>query len=742
MAARLNSLLRHIHGMVVPPGKDETCDAVLVNRFIAHRDGRAFSALINRHGELVLHVCRRILSNSDDAEDAFQATFLVLARKAHSIRSRESLASWLHGVARRVSLKARALRARRMRLETAAQHPPVPSPDPMEVISCRELLGILDEELERLPEKQRLPIILCCLEGLSLEEAAVRLGWKPGAVKGRLQRGRHRLHERLVRRGLTLSAVLAAVEASRSPASSAVVSRLATAADRGGFVLAPGQVMSAGGISVGATTLARAVLRAMALTRLAIAAVFLLPICLVAVGFAVLGTEQPPSAERFRPDSERSLAATALVRDKRAEAVDEDDVPIEVNGRVLDPAGKPYAGASLYVGYAVTGGRIDLTSQPNVLPVRAKSGADGRFQFTFSRTELDARMLDDSKPAVIAVASGFGPEWSQIAGPGQAETLTLKLVEDFPVNGRLLDSKGKPVAGAKIRVLNVDTDSEENVTLAFARRDTSDDHRRRWRGAFPERPREVTTGIDGRFRLTGLGRDRIAMLDQDEPVHLYGFFFAIARPTETAPNALNHGANFDVVAPDTRLVRGVCRDQATGKPVAGVRMSVCDSTSSPRFTDVNGRFEMPVASEVCVVAEPATGQPYFAASAPAPQTTGPEPITMNFDLVRGIPVAGKVLSPPGTKPPRAGRVEYYPLSTNIHAAKIQAAVYRSASSGVIQPDGCYRLVVLPGPGAVVVDASPKKAFAAAMVDDQELSRFFQDGKRHQDDRGEWHFPKA
>jgi RNA polymerase sigma factor (sigma-70 family) len=751
MAARPNVLLRFIQGMAAPPGRNETSDAVLVNRFIAGRDDHAFSALVDRYGALVLQTCRRILGDCDDADDAFQATFLVLARKAQSVRSLESLAGWLHGVARRASLKARALRARRLRLEMAAQLPPVPRSDPLEDLSSRELLSIVEEEIESLPEKQRLPILLCCLEGMSLEESAERLGWKPGAVKGRLQRGRRRLHERLVRRGLTLSAALAAVEASRAPASAAVIARLAAAASRGALARAASRAPSAEGISAGAAALAPAVLRDMAWTKLSIAAGLLLTMCLLAVGLTVRGTEQPPSTERFKTEFAPLPALAAVIDEKHTDGADDDDARIEANGRVLDPTGKPYAGANLYVGYAVSGGGFDLSSPQTVLPLRTKSGADGRFQFTFSRSELDARMLDDSRPAVIAVASDYGPEWSQIAGPGQTGMLALRLVEDFPLNGRILDSRGKPVAGAKIRVLNIDSDSEENIARLLGRLTTSNDHRRRWRGSFPERPPEAIADTDGRFRLTGLGRDRIAMLVQDEPVSPQGFspvspqgvIYAIARPTDTGPNAQYRGATFDVVASDTRLVRGVCRDQASGKPVAGVRMSVLTSRSGGRFTDVNGRFELPVASDIlasreaamCIVAEPEGGQPYFTASALAPRTAGSEPIAMDFNLVRGIPVAGKIQNPRGKKPPSLGRVDYYPLNPNLHAARIQAGCSMPGSSGLIQPDGSYQLVVLPGPGAIAVAASPRRSFAAAVVDNQVLAGFSPFAKVRKDDQG-------
>jgi hypothetical protein len=317
--------------------------------------------------------------------------------------------------------------------------------------------------------------------------------------------------------------------------------------------------------------------------------------------------------------------------------------------------------------------------------------------------------------------------------------LTLKLVEDFPVNGRVLDSKGKPVAGAKIRVLHIDSDSEENVTRSLGGLDTSDDLRRRWRGPFPERPAEVTSDGDGWFRLTGLGRDRIVELVQDEPASPEGPFLVAARPTTAARRSMYRGANFDVTATESRLIRGVCRDRATGEPLDRIRISVVRSNSKPRFTDANGRFEISVVAglqaAVCVVAEPDGDQPYFVASALVPQTAGSEPITMDFDLVRGIPVAGTVEAPPGKKPPRSGRVDYFPLTGNAHTAKIQTWHYRPASSGLIQPDGSYRLVVFPGPGAVAVAASPKREFAAAMVDNRELERIFRDGQPHQGEQG-------
>src|SRR5262249_30666582 len=154
----------------------------------------------------------RVLGDTHAAEDAFKATFLVLARKAASLRRPAALAGWLYGVAARVARKARSQGSRRPSSLGDAPEPTDPRHDLLDRLTARELLAVLEDEVQRLPQGQRLAVALCCLEGLSQEEAALRLGCTAGAIKGRLERGRQRLHERLRRRGLTLSAALAAVE--------------------------------------------------------------------------------------------------------------------------------------------------------------------------------------------------------------------------------------------------------------------------------------------------------------------------------------------------------------------------------------------------------------------------------------------------------------------------------------------------------------------------------------------------
>ncbi len=180
----------------------------LLERFAVDRDEAAFEALVTRHGPMVLGTCRRMLADPHDVDDAFQATFLVLARKAGSIQDADRLGPWLHGVARRVATRSRALSSRRKSVERqGVNEPAAESPDLLEDFEIRE---VLDEELSRLPDKYRAPLVLCYLEGLTHDEAAQQLRWPVGTVRSRLAGGRDRLRSALTRRGLAPSAAVPA----------------------------------------------------------------------------------------------------------------------------------------------------------------------------------------------------------------------------------------------------------------------------------------------------------------------------------------------------------------------------------------------------------------------------------------------------------------------------------------------------------------------------------------------------
>jgi RNA polymerase sigma factor (sigma-70 family) len=288
MPTRSESLLPHLRRLAsLPPDLDS--DASLVGRFVRERDEAAFAALVGRYDRLVLAACRRVLRDPQQAQDAAQATWLLLARKAGALRRPERLSAWLYGAARRLALRCLRADARRRRREarSALAAPPKRPSDPLDELTARELLLALDEEVERLPEVQRLAVVLCCLEGLSQEEAGRRLGWTPGSVKGGLERGRNRLYARLARRGLTLAAVLGAAEVARAAVGGFAEASGATV--RAATLLAAGQTVPAELVPARVTALTQGALRAMWLTKLKAVTAGLLVVALACCGARALG---------------------------------------------------------------------------------------------------------------------------------------------------------------------------------------------------------------------------------------------------------------------------------------------------------------------------------------------------------------------------------------------------------------------------------------------------------------------
>jgi RNA polymerase sigma factor (sigma-70 family) len=255
-------------------------DGQLLEQFVRHQDSAAFETLVRRHGPMVLRVCERLLRHGPDADDAFQATFIVLVRKAHSIIKLESVASWLYGVAYRIALRAKVRSNRRLARERQIDEGAVPGG--AVPAGLGDLRPVLDEELNRLPEKYRAPLVLCYLEGKTNEEAAAQLHWPTGTVKVRLMRARDMLRNRLGRRGLTLTAGALALLLTQEAAQAAVPATLTSATAQA--VTLAGAGTAAAAAPTGAVALADATVKAMALVKVKVACGVALAASLVVAG--------------------------------------------------------------------------------------------------------------------------------------------------------------------------------------------------------------------------------------------------------------------------------------------------------------------------------------------------------------------------------------------------------------------------------------------------------------------------
>jgi RNA polymerase sigma factor (sigma-70 family) len=267
---------------LLPTGAHLT-DEQLLDCFLDRKDDVALEMLVRRHGPMVLGVCRRLLGNPEDADDAFQATFLVLVRKAHTVAPRAMVGNWLYGVARKAALKARAASVKRRNTEKQVKILPE-TPAEAQDERWSDLRPILDRELARLAEKYRAPIVLCDLERKTQKEAARQLGWPQGTLSVRLMRGRKMLAKRLTRCGVSLSAGSLALLLSENTAPAAVPISLLGSTLKATSLFAAGGVVTAGVIGVKAAALTQGVLKAMLLSKTKMVAGVVLAATVVAAG--------------------------------------------------------------------------------------------------------------------------------------------------------------------------------------------------------------------------------------------------------------------------------------------------------------------------------------------------------------------------------------------------------------------------------------------------------------------------
>jgi RNA polymerase sigma factor (sigma-70 family) len=332
--ARLNGLIQVLRRAALRRDGEGLTDADLLGAFVVRREEAAFEALLRRHGPMVWGVCRRVLGNEADAEDAFQATFLVLVRKAASVRPRALVGHWLYGVAHNTALKAKAMSSKRRARERHLADRPRP-----EAVSDdrRQAQAVLDEELSRLPAKYRVPVVLCHLEGRSRKEAARDLGVPEGTVAGRLARARALLADRLARRGVALSAGALALVLSEE-AAAGVPAPLMVSTEKAAALIAAGGAATAEAASAQVAALTEGVIRAMFLAKVKVVTALLLAAALLCGATSLLIPDTRAEDPAADPADRPGQAAPPEKGNN-----DKKDAAAEAERKALDELKKTYA---------------------------------------------------------------------------------------------------------------------------------------------------------------------------------------------------------------------------------------------------------------------------------------------------------------------------------------------------------------------------------------------------------------
>jgi RNA polymerase sigma factor (sigma-70 family) len=408
----LNAVIRRLRGIVTSTGPAGLTDALLVERFVRCRDEAAFEVLLWRHGPMVLATCARLLARSEDVEDAFQATFLTLLRKASAIHKRESVGCWLYKVAYRVALEVRATEVRRTECAKRAARFPFAEPgsDPACGTVRGELCRAVDEEVNRLPEKYRAPVVLCYLEGKTHEEAARELGWAKGTVSTRLTRARTLLQPRLARRGFALAAGGLVAGWGKNAATAAVPADLARSTLRAAF-----GIPAAGTVSAKVALLVEGAAKTVGATRGAVGAFLLV--------LSVLGAGAGALAFQILADKPVETNQTGMSQPKARDA----DQPIaEKEGAVQRT---DYYGDPLPPGVLARMGTVQLRHRS----AHVTFSADGKTLIS-AGSDLAVRFWDVAMGKLVRHKQLWGPKLPE-SGPGSS-------LEALSPDGKVLAALG------------------------------------------------------------------------------------------------------------------------------------------------------------------------------------------------------------------------------------------------------------------------------------------------------------
>lgn len=615
---------------------EQTCDRELVRKVIAECDEASMQAIVNRHGPMVYRVCWRVLQHSQDAEDAFQATFLVLAQNLRSLRKQSSLASWLHGVAHRLALKARAQSKTRRRREQQLEPASMMSPDQM---SWGELRSVLDDELDRLPNTWRQPLILCYLKGRTQDEAAGLLGWSKSTLRRRLEEARTRLASRLNDRGIVLPAALSTVLlsecASCAALSPALFGSVATAMT--GVVVG----CSLAALPPRVLAIMHGVRNTMLLAKLKAGAVVLAFVGLAIVGISGANRalhDLPAASEAPASQSESATPASAskMPDPTAGEPAKVDEAaarPLRV--AVLDPDGKPLPGARVRSG--IWTNEKGFKANHDYL-----TDERGVAQVELPKTFYILRIWASKKPFVAMFANW---EQNELAGGQKVPAeYTIRLESASSAGGRIVDENDKPVAGAQVQVSIQKSPSPQNG-----------DGRTRYHMWLAEGKDAVQTDAEGRWRVDNVpDREQIELnllimhpdFVSDEAWRGIQTAAGITTPMlrqQAAIVKLKRGA----------IVTGRVVDPA-GKPLKDALVirgndPYFSSTVDEFLTDADGRYRLPAMAPketTLTVIAPGWAPQLWHVSLPMDpppqnfQMLPGKPIKLKFTDVAGKPVAG------------------------------------------------------------------------------------------------------
>lgn len=416
-AGQLNAVLHYLHFVARKDASKWLSDSQLLQRFIHEREEAAFEALIRRHGAMVFGVCRRVLRQNEDAEDAFQATFLVLVRKAASLRTPGTVANWLYGVAHRTALELKRARARRRAKEALV----MPRAQPRSEVPAG-FCAAFDEALAHLPDKYREAVVLCDLEAKSRREAAMDLGCAEGTVASRLARGRALLAKRLADRGFGDSAgaiaPLLALEAAPAP----VPVALAAVTARAAGLLVAGQPLSAV-VSANAASAIRGALKSMLLVKLKLLAGL---VAVMVTGIAAAGLIHNPGPREHTTEIVPIDSVTA-------EPDESADKRFVVSGTVIDERGSPVAGATIKA-------RANLDRTLDV-----KSDSAGKFEIRLQDWPLFGPLLAEDNNG----RQGF----CKLEMNAPRTGLQIKLRAAREVKVEVADARGIPISACPVLLI-------------------------------------------------------------------------------------------------------------------------------------------------------------------------------------------------------------------------------------------------------------------------------------------------